>query len=193
MGVASAKSSYMAPASMAAASMAPASMAAATSMAAAATSGREFNWNQDQERACERDCNRTVHGYLHMKRGAFPCELIPEGPAGNRVISRVFVDWFSNDALFCVVLTARPEALRLVVEAPAGPDWGRINAERHKLFEAPRKPELTDAQKARAKKREEHARVLERLRAPGLSVGMTHELRRHQAILEREIAEGDTH
>jgi hypothetical protein len=79
---ASAKSSSMAPASVApASSMA----AAASSMAAAATSGKEFTWSQDQERACERDCNSTVHGYLHTKGGAFPCELIPEGPTGNRV------------------------------------------------------------------------------------------------------------
>jgi len=38
-----------------------------------------------------------------------------------------------------------------VVEAPAGPDWERINDGRHKLFEGPRKPELTEAQKALAK------------------------------------------
>jgi bifunctional non-homologous end joining protein LigD len=40
------------------------------------------------------------------------------------------------------------------------PGWKRINGERHKLFEGPRKPELTEAQKALAKKREELARVL---------------------------------
>ena len=43
------------------------------------------------------------------------------------------------------------------------PGWKRINAERHKLFEGPRKPELTEAQKTLAKKRDELARVLERL------------------------------
>ena len=59
-------------------------------------------------------------------------------------------------------------------EAPAGPDWERINAARHTLFEAPRK--LTEAQKALAKKRQELARVLERLSAPGLSQGMAREL-----------------
>ena len=32
------------------------------------------------------------------------------------------------------------------------PDWKRINAERHKLFEGPRKPELTEAEKTLAKK-----------------------------------------
>jgi hypothetical protein len=80
---ASAKSSYMAPASVApassmaaasstaASSMAAASSTAASSMAAAATSGKEFSWSQDQQRACERDCNSTVHGYLHMKGGRF--------------------------------------------------------------------------------------------------------------------------
>jgi hypothetical protein len=42
---------------------------AAASMAAAATSGKEFSWSQNQECACERDGNTTVHGYLHMKGG----------------------------------------------------------------------------------------------------------------------------
>jgi bifunctional non-homologous end joining protein LigD len=42
------------------------------------------------------------------------------------------------------------------------PNWKRINENRHKLFEGPRKPELTEAQKAIGKKREELARVLER-------------------------------
>jgi hypothetical protein len=49
--------------------MAAAASTAASSMAAAATSGKEFSWSQDQQRACERDCNSTVHGYLHMKGG----------------------------------------------------------------------------------------------------------------------------
>jgi bifunctional non-homologous end joining protein LigD len=33
------------------------------------------------------------------------------------------------------------------------PNWKRINAERHKIFEAPRKPELTEAQNTLAKTR----------------------------------------
>ena len=69
------------------------------------------------------------------------------------------------------------------------PNWKRINAGRHKLFEGPRKPELTEAQKTLAKKRQELARVLERLRSPPLSHGIARELRKQQAILEREIAE----
>jgi hypothetical protein len=40
-----------------------------------------------------------------------------------------------------------------------------------------------------AKKREELARVLEHLRSPVLSLGIARELRKHIAILEREIAE----
>ena len=37
------------------------------------------------------------------------------------------------------------------------PDWKRINAERYRLFEGPpRKPELTEAQKTLAKKRQGH-------------------------------------
>ena len=52
------------------------------------------------------------------------------------------------------------------------PGWKRINAERYRLFEGPpRKPELTEAQKTLAKKRQELARVIERLRSPPLSHG----------------------
>jgi hypothetical protein len=39
------------------------------------------------------------------------------------------------------------------------PNWKRINAERWRIFEGPRKPELPEAQKTLAKKREEPARV----------------------------------
>ena len=70
------------------------------------------------------------------------------------------------------------------------PGWKRVNSERYRLFEgAPRKPELTEAQKTLAKKRLELARVIERLRSPPLSHGIARELRKQQAILEREIAE----
>ncbi len=41
------------------------------------------------------------------------------------------------------------------------PGWKRINAERWRIFEGPRKPELTEAKKTLAKKRQELARVLE--------------------------------
>ena len=67
------------------------------------------------------------------------------------------------------------------------PRLERINAGRHKMLEGPRKPELTEAQKTLAKKRQELARVLEHLQSPGLSTGMARELRKHVAILEREI------
>ena len=69
------------------------------------------------------------------------------------------------------------------------PNWKRDNAERHKLFEIPRKPELTEAQKTLVKKRQELARVIEHLRSPPLSQGIARELRKQQAMLEREIAE----
>ena len=52
------------------------------------------------------------------------------------------------------------------------PGWKRVNAERWRIFEGPRKPELTEAQKTLAKKREELARVLERLQSPGLTPGI---------------------
>jgi bifunctional non-homologous end joining protein LigD len=73
------------------------------------------------------------------------------------------------------------------------PDWKRANAERHRLFEGSRKqarPELTEGRRALAKKREELARVLERLKGPAaLRPGIERALRKHVAILEREIAE----
>ena len=69
------------------------------------------------------------------------------------------------------------------------PNWKRDNAERHEPFEGPRKPELTEAQKTLAKKPEEPARMLERLRAPGLRQGIARELSKQVEILEREIAE----
>jgi hypothetical protein len=69
------------------------------------------------------------------------------------------------------------------------PGWKRINAGRDKMFEGSRKPELTEAQKTLAKKRKELARVLERLRSPGLTFGLARELRKNIASLEREIAE----
>jgi ATP-dependent DNA ligase len=52
------------------------------------------------------------------------------------------------------------------------PDWKRDNSERHRMFEESRKPELTEAQRTLAKKRQELARVIDRLRSPGLSPGM---------------------
>jgi hypothetical protein len=49
------------------------------------------------------------------------------------------------------------------------PGWKRINSERYRLFEGPRKLELAEAQKTLVKKRQELARVIERLRSPPLS------------------------
>ena len=69
------------------------------------------------------------------------------------------------------------------------PDWKRINAGRHKLFEAPRTPELTEAQKTLTKKRQELARVLERLQAPHVRPGIARELRKHADRFGRENAE----
>ena len=69
------------------------------------------------------------------------------------------------------------------------PTWKRINAERWRIFDGPRKPALTEAQKTLAKKREERARVLERLQDPDLRPGLAREYRRHLELLQREIAE----
>jgi hypothetical protein len=48
---------------------------------------------------------------------------------------------------------------------------------------------MTEDQKTLKKKHEELARVLERLRSPGLTSGLARELRKHVGIPEREIAE----
>jgi hypothetical protein len=48
---------------------------------------------------------------------------------------------------------------------------------------------MTEEQKTLKKKREELARVMERLASPQLSHGMARELRKHVAILEREVSE----
>jgi hypothetical protein len=52
------------------------------------------------------------------------------------------------------------------------PGWKCINSERYRLFEGPRKPALTEAQKTLARKRQELGRVIERLRSPPLSHGI---------------------
>ena len=67
--------------------------------------------------------------------------------------------------------------------------WTRDNTERNRLFEGNKKPGLTEDQKVLVRKRQELARVRERLQAPDLRPGMARELRKHVAILEREIAE----
>ena len=70
------------------------------------------------------------------------------------------------------------------------PDWKRENTKRRRhIFEGNKKPVMTEAQRTLRKKRGELARVRERLQAPGLSQGIARELRKHIAILEREIAE----
>jgi ATP-dependent DNA ligase len=69
------------------------------------------------------------------------------------------------------------------------PNWKRENGERHHLFEQPRKPTITERDRALAKKREELARVLERLEAPDVRPGIAKELRKQVAILEQEVAD----
>lgn len=59
---------------------------------------------------------------------------------------------------------------------------------RHKRIESPRKPELAQAQKTLAKKRDELARMQERLQMPPMSGRVARELRKHVALLERELA-----
>ena len=96
-----------------------------------------------------------------------------------------------------VQTSAAPKRLGLSLLEQAEPQLGQVKVSRleknqcrgHKRFEGPRKPELTEAQKTVAKKRQELARVIERLRSPRLSHGIARELRKQQATMEREIAE----
>lgn len=68
--------------------------------------------------------------------------------------------------------------------------WRKSNEFRHKLFEGCKKlTELTERDRALVRKREELARICERLRDADLGQAVARELRRHQAVLEREIAE----
>jgi hypothetical protein len=68
--------------------------------------------------------------------------------------------------------------------------WARNNTERYRLFEGNKKePELTKEQKVLLRKRQELVRMRKRLQDPDLRPGMARELRKHVAILEREIAE----
>ena len=65
------------------------------------------------------------------------------------------------------------------------PGWMRINSARYRLFEGPRKPELTEARRRSRKSARCLPRVMEHLRSADLSPV----LRKQQAILKREIAE----
>jgi ATP-dependent DNA ligase len=68
--------------------------------------------------------------------------------------------------------------------------WREANQFRYKLFEGRKKPtELTEGDRALIWKRDELARALERLQDADLRHGTVRELRKHVAILEREIAE----
>jgi hypothetical protein len=60
---------------------------------------------------------------------------------------------------------------------------------RQAVPEGNKKPALTEEQKTLIRKRQELARVRERLQDPDLRPGIARELRKHVAILEREIAE----
>jgi len=64
--------------------------------------------------------------------------------------------------------------------------WKHANAERYRLFETPKKPVLTEEEKALKKKREELARVSESLKRSDLTPGIARELRRHGANFEQK-------
>jgi hypothetical protein len=65
------------------------------------------------------------------------------------------------------------------------PSWRLAHVERWRAFE---KPQQIEEQKALIKKRQELARVVERLADPDLRSGLARELHKLQLVLEREIA-----
>lgn len=67
--------------------------------------------------------------------------------------------------------------------------WRQANQFRQKMFEGNWKPEPSPHERDLKKKREELARVLQRLQDPDERPGIARELRKHIAMLEREIAE----
>jgi len=70
------------------------------------------------------------------------------------------------------------------------PNWRREHAERWRAFERPKKPsEQEHRERELKKKRAELARVLESLQGRDLWPGLARELRKHVAILEREITD----
>ena len=67
--------------------------------------------------------------------------------------------------------------------------WRQANQFWHKMLEGNWKPEPSPHERDLKKKREELARVLERLQDPALRPGLARELRRRIAVPEKEIAE----
>jgi hypothetical protein len=70
------------------------------------------------------------------------------------------------------------------------PAWNRAHLEvRRRIFEPAKPPAMTETERTLARRREELARVQERLQAPDVQPGVARELRKQVTILEREIAE----
>src|SRR5262249_2434666 len=120
-------------------------------------------------------------------RRVLPClYLVDTFPEGEPLL-----EWCANYGLEGIVSKRRTSGYasgprRHWVKTKCA-NWKRENAERHRLFEQFSEPKITERDRALAKKREELARVLERLEAPDVSLGIAKELRRHQALLETEI------
>ena len=71
------------------------------------------------------------------------------------------------------------------------PAWNRTHVEvRRRIFEKPAKPPaMTETERTLARRREELARVQNRLQAGEQRPGLARELRKQLALIEREIAE----
>ena len=95
----------------------------------------------------------------------------PQTPDGQSGDTLIFADWF----------TTRREAKSVAVKK----EWqARFAAQPRASWPSACPPvtELTEAEKTLAKKRQELARVIERLRSPPLSHGIARELRKQQFI-----------
>src|SRR5262245_31176965 len=132
----------------------------------------------ERQRDLARLCNKG--------RKAVPClrpvESFPEGPP--------LLEWCGHYELEGMV------SKRLSAPNTSGlsRSWLKIKCDGWKvangLFEGRKKPaELTEGDRALIRKREELSRVRERLRDADLNQGAARELRKHQALLEAEIAE----
>jgi len=130
-------------------------------------------------------------GWLSKARKAVPCLFVVESfPEGEPLL-----EWCEHSQLEGIV------SKRLSSRYSSGTcrdwqktkcdGWREANQFRHKLFEGPRKPEPDPRVGELKKKRAELGRVLQSLRDRDNppSPGIARELRKHVAILEREIAE----
>src|SRR5262245_31047252 len=135
----------------------------------------------ERQRDLTRLCNKARKEVSHL----FLVESFPEGEP--------LLEWCEHYQFEGIV----SKRLSSRYSSGACRDWQKTkcnggrgaNQFRHKMFEGRKKPsELTERDRALVRKREELARVQERMLDPDLSQGPARELTKQRALLEREIA-----